>query len=415
MLMETEGLAGPAGGGFHPEVPRNMDRPDLESSVQLQSASFRGSAATSQPSSAPMRSRPVTSLGSTLDDLCLESFNDSCKLESEVPQSTTNKRAPTPLLQTDLGTNGGLAPSGPRNVDRPDLESSMQLMSASFRGSASRPSSAAGVRPGSSAGGRPLSPGLRSLEALEPGPLRHKAGSSQGHYEVTLDGSALATPGYGDVIPVAPVSPATPPLQRSGRARLDGMRRRPGSATGSTAGSAAGSSTGSAPPDILSLDGGSAVVDNALELPRAPSRSSVVDRAPVPPAAGPPGEKKRTPPRPSPSQRPTRPASAPGIRPATQGRGKPQFTPLDPSVAGEGWMGSAGLGGYPSAGGFAGVGGYPSGGGGYPEATAGVAAVAGVTPCTPTNADRKLMMGRSGRSMRSNVLASRGGRSEETQ
>lgn len=416
MLLETESL-GTAASGLQPEAPRNVDRPDLESSVQLHSASFRGSAA-SRPSSAPGSRAAATAMSSGgVAEV------GAGRAEDEVPLSTSNKRPPTPLLATEsLGVSGGLHPEAPRNVDRPDLESSVQLMSASFRGSAaSRPTSAAGARPGS--------PSLRPLEALDPGPLRPRAASAHAQQISPVD---TAGSGCGSgLVPTAPVSPATPPQQRSARARMEAMKRRPGSSAGSAgeAGSAAVSSAGSAPGSCPLSDGlATAPIGGApcgppaprssdrpdlassLDMMSASFRGSAVaaDRAmPVPPAPG----DKRTPPRPSITQRNTRPVSAPGARPATQGRRQlPQFAPFEPSIAGEGWVppSASNSTGFPSSLNA----GYPDSPGSTAAATA-AAVAAAVAPCTPTYADRKIMMGRSGRSTRNNVLAARRGPAED--
>lgn len=135
ILLETDdGPTSPVAGTLwgQPEAPRNLDRPDLMTSVQLMSASFRGSAAAAPVAVAAVPTRPVP-----------PQHNGSPAQTHGSQRSTMLRRSGSganvaPLSpQTLLGSGPQYGPPAtPKHGDRPDLNSSMQFMSPAFRGSA---------------------------------------------------------------------------------------------------------------------------------------------------------------------------------------------------------------------------------------------------------------------------------------
>lgn len=163
-----------------------MDRPDLDSSVQLMSASFRGSAATgafARASTPEPGQRPSSNSSSAMRYAADDSVTPIATTGT-AGQRTMVRRAvagATVITTAPGGTAGGSSLHGgplatPKNMDRPDLASSMELMAPAWRGSAQSvplhnlgatsplpQTPASGARPGS-AQRRPITP-LQELAA----------------------------------------------------------------------------------------------------------------------------------------------------------------------------------------------------------------------------------------------------------
>jgi len=136
-------------------TPKNSDRPDLNSSVQLMAPAFRGSAATpthlvsaqQEPSGyayAPFSSQAVNVQAIPAPLTSLE------EVSAPVCASPARRASHVTSLNVDVAQqpNSWCAGVGatPKNSDRPNLNASLQLMSASFRGSGSTPSGSSGMR-----------------------------------------------------------------------------------------------------------------------------------------------------------------------------------------------------------------------------------------------------------------------------
>lgn len=376
--LAVDAADGPAGGSFigQPVAPKFLDRPDLGTSVQLMSASFRGSASTALGSGGggACGSRQSAEASANGRRSGVEDY-------PQRPPSATQSRRPSTATALEVTENGhapaaghwGL-PEAPRHGDRPDLECSMTLGSAAFRGSAptnpeprerSRPSSSCGGSPGADSAGS----GVAVAAAIR------AAGDSQS--EVSASSS--------------------PPLRRSRPSSATQLRRPPTATNLETEGGASASGGGASfcGQPIAPRHGDRPDLSSSMQMNAASFRGSAASPLQPTNAVTPSGLR-----RPSGGMMSSSPCS-PDVLPtyaALHGGSFAAQQQRPPSRSG----GVAPLGG----GGFALAGEFPT----YAELHANDDdADASPTLQTPTNADRKIMMARSSRSVRGNVMAARAG------
>jgi len=149
--------------GLLPEAPKNGDRPDLGSSVALMQPAFRGSA--SRPVTAPTgaarcEASPRAAAAAPAAALAAVPASPAAPPAgpgASPPRALVRRSGAAPLGGHVVVAWGPLAgpPATPTNRDRPDLQSSVSLMTASFRGSAMDARLAPGVLAGSPAAAPP--------------------------------------------------------------------------------------------------------------------------------------------------------------------------------------------------------------------------------------------------------------------
>lgn len=131
--LPSHGLCGP------PEAPRFTDRPDLSSSVQLMAPAFRGSATPSGLQQARRVASPLLQQSPEQEAFAAVPSQSSGGHRMLTRRVDGQFAGVTPLGVASMAVGSAFTcgpPTTPKHLDRPDMSSSMQMMSASFRGSA---------------------------------------------------------------------------------------------------------------------------------------------------------------------------------------------------------------------------------------------------------------------------------------